>query len=110
MFDYVLHEGRRFQTKDTPDQCLSEYRIENGRLLHDEYHLESVPEAERPFPNEGGLLGLVGSLRTVIDKPNVDTNWHGDLYMVPNVGDPDNAEYRARFVDGNLVEFIRFPP
>jgi hypothetical protein len=107
MFDYVLHEGRRFQTKDTPDQDLSEYRIENGRLVFDEYHMEEVPKAERPYPNDDGLMGLVGSERRVVDKPNVDQNWHGYLYMVPDIGDPDDGEYRAKFTDGSLVEFVR---
>jgi len=33
MFDYVVYEGRRYQTKDTPDQYTSVYRIVRGRLL-----------------------------------------------------------------------------
>jgi hypothetical protein len=107
MFDYVLHEGRRYQTKDTPDQYMSEYRIVDGRLLWDEYHMESVPKQQRPHPDDDGILGLIGSLKRVVDKENVDQNWHGYLYMVPDIGDPDRGTYRAKFTDGTLVEFIK---
>lgn len=109
MFDYITHDGRRYQTKDTPDQYLSEYRILNGRLLGDEWHNETVPKAERPYPNapDGSLMALVGCMRRVIDKADVDLNWHGYIYMVPDVGDHDDFDYRAKFTDGNLVAFER---
>jgi len=109
MFDYITHEGRRYQTKDTPDQYLSEYRIVNGRLLGDEWHTESVPKAERPHPDapDDSFLALVGCMRRVIDKADIDLNWHGYIDMVPDIGDDDDADYRAKFTDGNLVSFER---
>ncbi len=103
MFDYLVHEGVEYQTKDTPDQGMSHYRIVNGRLLWDEYHLETVPKTERPYPNDDGIMGMIGSVCTVIDKTDVDQNWHGYLYATgPG---PDYAEYRAKFTDGNLMEW-----
>lgn len=109
MFDYITHEGRRYQTKDTPDQYLSEYRIVNGRLLGDVWHMESVPKAQCPYPDapESSLLSIVGCMQRVIDKADVDLNWHGYIHMVPDVGDDDSADYRAKFTDGNLVAFER---
>ncbi len=107
MFDYVTHEGRRYQTKDTPDQYLSEYRIVNGRLLGDEWHSATVPKAERPYPDapDDSIDAWIGSMRRVIDKADVDLNWHGYLDMV----DEELADYRAKFSDGNLVSFERLP-
>ncbi len=104
MFDYLIHEGKQYQTKDTPDQYMSEYRIVNGRLLGDEWHMESVPKSERPHPDapDDSLLAMSGCMKRVIDKPNVDLNWHGYLYLSGN-GDL----YRAKFTDGTLVAFER---
>jgi hypothetical protein len=105
MFDYITHEGRRYQTKDTPSQYLDEYRIVNGRLLCDEWHHEEVPKEKRKYPNEDGLLGMVGSITRVVDKHDVDQNWHGHIDMVPDSGPYE--EYRAKFTDGDLMEFVR---
>ncbi len=109
MFDYLTHEGVEYQTKDTPDQYMSSYRIVNGRLLGEEWHMETVPKAERTFPDaaDDSPLALCGCMRRVIDKADVDQNWHGYLYAI---GDgPDYPEYRAKFTDGNLVEWLRLP-
>lgn len=112
MFDYVTHEGRRYQTNDTPDQYLSEYRIVNGRLLGDEWHFEAVPKGERPYPDapDDSIEALFGSMRRVIDKADVDLNWHGYLDMVPDWElNEEWVDYRAKFTDGNLVSFERLP-
>jgi hypothetical protein len=103
MFDYITHEGSRYQTKDTPDQYLSEYRIENGRLVFDEYHVEDVPKEQRPYPDDDGLLGWIGSQRRIIDQSSVDQHWHGYIDMVPDDG--SGGSFRAKFTDGNLVSF-----
>ena len=103
MFDYVTHEGVQYQTKDTPMQWLHEYRIENGRLVTHEGHIEAVPKNERPYPEADGLRGLFGSVRFVVDRHNVDQEWHGYLYLIA----PNGDEFRAKFTDGNLVQFDR---
>lgn len=109
MFDYLTHEGVRYQTKDTPDQYLSEYRIVNGRLLTDEWHMEEVPKAERPHPEapDGDLLAILGCMRRVVDRTDVDLNWHGYINMVPDDG--SGGECLAKFTDGDLVLFDRLP-
>lgn len=103
MFDYVTHEGQRYQCKDTPDQFLSEYRIVGGRLLGDEWHTEIVPWNERPYPLAKGGMHICGSLRRVIDQADIDQNWHGYLWLWPEEG---KTEMRAKFTDGNLVELV----
>lgn len=108
MFDYVTYEGRLYQTHDTPDQYMVTYRIVNGRLIGDEWHVESVPWNERRYPLDKGLLHLAGSIRRVIDKADVDLNWHGYLELCADEG--PHREYRAKFTDGNLVEFVCLTP
>jgi hypothetical protein len=106
VFDYVKHDGRRYQTKDTPDQWMHEYRIVGGRLLGDEWHTELVPKAERPYPDaaDDDMMSFVGSVRVVIDKADVDQNWHGYLDLAED--EPPYRSHRAKFTDGNLVEFV----
>lgn len=99
MFDYLTYEGRQYQTKDTPDQYMSEYRIVAGRLVGDEWHMEETPWNERPFPLAKGVM-----MRRVIDRAGVDQEWHGYLYLCGPA--PDWRRHRAKFTDGNLVEFI----
>lgn len=58
-----------FQTKDL--ECLMDTYVieEDGRLMIRSGYYETVPEEERPYPNEKGFKGLIGSLRFV------DTGW-----------------------------------
>lgn len=105
MFDYVTYNGGVYQSKDTPDQYMTTYRIVDGRLIGDEWHIENVPYNERPYPLEKGWLHIAGSIRRVIDKADVDQNWHGYLYLCGP--DPTFQDWRAKFTDGALVEFIR---
>lgn len=109
MFDYVKHEGRLYQTKDTPDQYMTVYRIVNGRLLGDEWHVEEVPKSERPHPDapDDDIRSLFGCMRRVVDKADIDLEWHGYIDMVPDDG--SGGDYRAKFTDGTLVEFVRLP-
>lgn len=122
MFDYLtckhpLPDGFDpsridWQTKDTDDQYLSRYTItEDGKLVSDDWHQEDVPQAERPYPDAepGSLQSICGMLRRVVDKPDVERPFHGDLYFYGNDGDfnsPDGytwREYRARFSEGKLL-------
>lgn len=100
-----------WQTKDTDDQYLSLYTITaDGRLVSDDWHMEDVPKAERPYPNDDGLLGLCGSMRRIVDKADVPRDFHGDIHFYGNDGDwnsPDGywwREYRARFSEGKLLQ------
>ena len=54
MFDWVEFEGRRYQSKDTPNQMLDKYRIdENGALWVEEYDAEWIADADAMF---GGYI------------------------------------------------------
>lgn len=115
MFDYIdcraeLPEtevpppSRIFQTKDTPDQYMTVYTItEDGRLTWRPYEMEVVPKAERPYPDDDGILGLAGSMRRVEGEPET-LDFHGDIYFYTY--DPKTRgewEYRARFTEGRLA-------
>ncbi len=112
MFDYIkcnmpLPEtpvpppSHGFQTKDTPDQYMTEYTItEDGRLSWKPYRIEEVPKAERPYPDaeDGSLRALCGILRRAeSDAEFVD--YHGDIFFYAG-GKGRWWEYKARFTDG----------
>lgn len=123
MFDYIKCElplpktdvqppGCVFQTKDTPDQYMTVYTItKDGNLSWRPYLMDEVSKSERPYPDDNGLLGLMGSYRRVEGEPeNVD--FHGDIFFYTSK-EPDGwFEYRARFTEGRCskIDLIEFTP
>lgn len=124
LFDYITCEmplpetptpppGDDFQTKDTPDQYMTTYTITaDGRLTWRPYHLEEVPQHERPYPDGDGLLGAMGSIRRVEKEPEA-IPYHGDIHFCHYREPGEWWEYRARFTEGvcsgiSLVEYT--PP
>lgn len=110
--DYTPKDGV-FQTKDF-DCELTTYTItKDGRLVSDDWHYEDVPPAERPHPDSDGLLGLIGSIRKVVDRPSVDRNFHGTFRFYDYEGNPNSRKpmiphvYSAKFTDGKLVEITK---
>jgi hypothetical protein len=77
MFDYINFNGIRYQTKEFTRE-MSEYYIENHRLLKSIGHFEEVPKNERPYPNakEGSIEELCGSIKW-IEESKEDLNYHG---------------------------------
>lgn len=113
MFDEIKWKGKTWQTKDFDCQ-LATYRIENGRLIYQRFHYESVPKGERTYPNaeEGTWQSAIGSIRSVDDGPE-DTNFHGvlNLYRMPKADDRDPSaayweEWNLKFTNGNLTEEV----
>lgn len=102
MFDRLHYQGKVYQTKDL-DCTLDDLEIVNGRLVHDEWHYETVPKEERPYPDAEDIRQIFGSMRRVIDRKAVDLNYHGYLYLVAEDG--EYKRYQAKFTDGNLVSF-----
>lgn len=104
MYDEVLYQGNRYQTKDF--ECLlEEYRITPaGRLVKDLWHMEDVPKSEQRYPDAkpGSLLSIAGIIRRVIDQHDVDTKYHGMLHF-----HGDDGSFTAKFTDGQLVEILR---
>jgi hypothetical protein len=106
MFDTLHYEDKEYQTKDF--ECIMEtYRIVNKRLLKDEYHYEEVPKEQRPYPDGKGILKMCGCVKKVIDKKDVDVEYHGifEAHYIDN-----NKNFHSelfKFTDGNLVEVIK---
>lgn len=139
MFDYVRCEaalpdgwdGHDLQTKDFDCEMVTHVITKDGRLMLeriDETHV--VPQEERPYPKEDGLLGMCGMLRTVRSlhdsKFHGVVNFYGSEYRTPddqpaqpkgvaaqggNYSDYTTGaplkhvwhEYNAKFTDGQLV-------
>ena len=125
MFDYIKCEMtlpetpvpppcNLFQTKDTPDQYMTVYTITaDGYLEWHPYQMEAVPKEERPYPNDDGFLGMMGSMRRV-EEASERIEYHGDIYFYEgNHPDVGWWEYRARFTEGRVsaitVENFRAP-
>ncbi len=114
MYDYVdcrvpLPDARPtppclFQTKDLSCE-LEKFTInDDGRLIHHSVRYEEVPKAERPYPNDDGILGFCGAIKS-IPTGDVDLNFHGVLEFYDyNVDTKEWREFNAKFTDGKLVE------
>ncbi len=76
-----------------------------GRLVHETLEYEVVPKSERPYPNDDGILGLAGSMRSM-PTGDVDANFHGALSFYDTI-DGSWVEYAALFMDGNLIDLRR---
>lgn len=99
-----------FQTKDL--ECLMDTYVieEDGRLMVRSGYYEPVPEAERPYPNDKGLKGMIGSIRFV------DTGWkpvdvHQRLRFYTFVNHVW-YEFEATFTHGQLenIELLKMEP
>jgi hypothetical protein len=99
MYDYIEFEGELYQTKDFENEMRT-YYLSNDRLLKSVGYFESVPQSERPFPNEpeASLLGMCGSIKW-IETERQDMNYHGMLTF----GD-ESITFSAKFTNGIVVE------
>lgn len=140
MFDYIrvevpLPDGWQpdeLQTKDFDCELVCHVITHDGILMLERIdNTEIVPKEDRPYPNDDGLLGMVGSLKH--EKSLHDSHFHGivnfygseyrnldDTPASPNgvCHGPDGVtelqtgvplkhiwhEYNAKFTDGRLVE------
>lgn len=117
MFDYVrcevpLPDGWRpeeLQSKDFDCAMTTVLLRADGRLLIEDFEYVEVPKAERPYPDDDGLMGLCGALRRV-NRRWRDLNHHGWFNFYGSErgqsgemwGGPWH-EYNAKFTDGVLV-------
>ena len=109
MFDHLYYEGHEYQTKDTPNQSLDNYKIEHDQcsghifLWREDYDAEWV-EGE-------GLFG--GSLRQFNQRWVHCWDFDGNIRFYRE--DKDNGgwekdawiEYSALFMDGKLLRIKR---
>lgn len=104
MFDYVNFEGKQYQTKDTPQQCIDTYEIRGDELWWRKVEYEWVEEKDWIF---SGHLNEVSHewlfcdrFDGVIDFYREDKN---------NGGWEKNAwiEYHALFNNGKMIKLER---
>jgi hypothetical protein len=100
MFDNIEYRGRQYQTKDTPEQSLDNYKIEQDLdsglwfLWHEEYDAEWV-EGE-------GLFG--GSIKQSNHRWSHCADFDGEIHFYYYRSDTDQEEYRALFMDGRMLK------
>jgi hypothetical protein len=100
-----------WQTKELARQpVMDTYRITaSGQLLKEDCHYEEVPEAERPRYNEelGGFEKDYEKMFGMLSKVHegwADTEYHG-IFEFHSVVDGEYTSFKAKFTDGELVEF-----
>jgi hypothetical protein len=104
MFDHLYYEGREYQTKDTPNQALDNYKIEHDQcsghifLWREDYDAEWV--------DDEGFLG--GSMKTSNHRWVHCWDFDGNIrfYRTENNGETW-IEYSALFMDGRLLRIKR---
>ena len=100
MFDNLEYCGRQYQTKDTPLQTLDNYKIEQDQdsghwyLWHEEYDSEWV--------DGDGFLG--GTIVQSNERWVRCDDFDGELRFYYYRSDEDQEEYRALFMDGQMLK------
>jgi len=100
MFDHLYYEGHEYQTKDTPNQALDNYKIEHDQcsghifLWREDYDAEWV--------DDESFLG--GSMKTSNHRWVYCWDFDGNIrfYRTENEGETW-IEYSALFMDGRLL-------
>jgi len=111
MFDYVLYEGKEYQTKDTPAQLCDKYKIEHDQdsghvyLWHEEYDMEFIKD-------ETSLLGVI--LKQSNERWVCCHDFDGaiDFYRedVENGGYKADMwiQYHSLFMNGQLIKIEKY--
>lgn len=103
-----LTPATEWQTKSLDCILTNVYLTSNKRLEVLQFDMEEVPQAERPYPDDDGIIGMMGSIRRVNEK-RVDSNLHGYLnFYTGHKG--DWLEFTAKFTNGIMVEITRVSP
>lgn len=101
MFDNIKYRGREYQTKDTPEQLLDNYKIEQDQdsghwyLWHEEYDSQWVEE-------EGFFLG--GTLQQSNHRWVCCNDFDGLIRFYYYRTEEDQEEYEALFMDGRMLK------
>lgn len=95
-----------FQTKDFDNEMDVITITTDGRLKRDLWHYEDTSKDKLPYPDAkpGSWQSICGIITRVVDKEDVDMNFHGTFYFYASDKDKKWHEYIAKFTDGNLVE------
>jgi hypothetical protein len=101
MFDHIHYKGKEYQTKDTPNQMLDNYKIEQDQdsghwfLWHEKYECDWVEEADR---FGGGYLKQYNHHWVCCDK------FDGLIRFYWYVSEEDQEEYEALFMNGQMLK------
>jgi len=101
MFDHIHYRGKEYQTKDTHNQMLDNYKIEQDQtsghwyLWHEEYESDWVEEADR----FGG-----GYLKQYNHRWVCCHDFDGLIRFYWYVSEEDQEEYEALFMDGQMLK------
>jgi len=104
----LLSTSTGWQTKSLDSTLTDVFITPNRRLEVLSFEYEEVPKEERPYPNDEGILGLMGSLRRVGECRD-DVNHHRYLSFYTRLAD-ELLEFRAKFTDGVMVGIERVSP
>ena len=104
-----LGEKHLFQTKDFDCTLTEIYITDDGLLQINKWEYEEVPKEERPYPNDEGILGIVGCLRRAKERLE-NINLHGYLNFYTILKNDDWLEFNAKFTDGKLETIERATP
>ena len=97
MFDYLHFEGKAYQTKDTPSQCLDDYEIRGDQLWYRDVEHEWIEDEDAFF---GGYLKEV-SYKWVFEE-----SFDGviDFYDY-DLKENHWVEYHTLFNNGIMIKF-----
>lgn len=123
MFDYVKVDPKHglpdieYQSKDFDCEMTTIRITADGLLEIERFETEPVPKAERPHPDDDGILGMAGMWRRINRRweripLHGMFNFYGHERIKPPATPyyaPDEhlwREYEAKFTDGFLVNIL----
>ena len=101
----LFTKDTEWQTKDLDNVLTEVYITDDDELKINQWTYESVPKEERPYPNDDGIKGMMGSLRRVNERLET-IPYHGFINFYTNVN-KHWYEFKAKFTDGKLVNIER---
>lgn len=104
MFDYLRYEGKQYQTKDTPQQCIDTYEIRGDELWWRKVEYEWVEKKDWIF---SGHLNEVSHEWLFCDRFDGVIDFYRE--DKDNGGWEKNAwiEYHALFNNGKMIKLER---
>ena len=98
----IIGDEPGWQTKDFDNILTEIYITDDGELKISRWECETVPKEERPYLDDDGIAGLVGSLRRGNIKLETIPH-HGYVNFYTSIS-KKWYELNAKFTDGKLVE------